>query len=59
MNAKEFFDLVANMREEQKNFFKDRSSYYLNRAKYLERQVDAEIERVRKIESGEQFLFEQ
>lgn len=49
MNAKEFFDLVAQMRKAQKDYFKTRSAAYLEMSKGLERQVDAEIARVDKV----------
>lgn len=46
MNAKEFFNLVMRMREAQKEYFKTRSSLDLRQAKTLEKEIDAEIERV-------------
>lgn len=46
MNAKEFFDLTARMREAQKRFFKSRSSLDLRESKKLEAEIDAEIKRV-------------
>lgn len=46
MNAKEFFDKVALMRKMQKEYFKTRSSLDLRQAKTLEKEIDAEIERV-------------
>lgn len=46
MNAKEFFNLVMRMREAQKEYFKTRSSLDLRQARRLQKQVDAEIERV-------------
>ena len=46
MNAKEFFNLVMRMREAQKKYFKTRSSLDLRQAKTLEKEIDAEIERV-------------
>lgn len=49
MNAKQFFDLVSQMRKAQKDYFKTRSAAYLEMSKGLERQVDNEIERVRRI----------
>jgi len=57
MNAKEFFDLVVEMRRRQKIFFGDRCKYNCDRAKYIERKVDAEIDRVEKILSGEPSIF--
>lgn len=50
MNAREFFELTAQMREAQRNFFRNRQSQaYLDHAKRLERMVDAEILRVRAV----------
>ena len=49
MTAKEFFELVVEMRYAQKNFFKTRNQGYLDRSKNLEKQVDNEIERVQKL----------
>lgn len=49
MNAEQFFRLVESMRKAQKNYFKMRITKYLNDSKQLERQVDAEIERVNNI----------
>ena len=49
MNHKEFFYLVANMREAQKAYFKNRQQNVLRAAKKLEQEVDEEIARVRAI----------
>lgn len=49
MNARQFFDLVANMRQAQKDYFKSKSADDLNRLKELQRLVDAEIARVKAI----------
>lgn len=49
MNAKQFFDLVSEMRSSQKEYFKTRSSQSLQKSKELEKKVDAEIERVNNI----------
>ena len=59
MNAKEFFGLVSDMREKQKEYFRTRSSSVLSESKTLERRVDDEIRRVRQIltEQQEQKLF--
>lgn len=46
MNAKQFFDLVAQMREAQKQYYKERTRVNLNTAKDLEKAVDNEINRV-------------
>lgn len=49
MKAEEFFWLVARMRETQRDYFDLREQKILRSARMLERQVDAEIERVKKI----------
>lgn len=49
MNAREFFYLVANMREAQKNYFATREQKVLRAARKLENEVDAEIARVKDI----------
>jgi hypothetical protein len=49
MNAKEFFGLVKEMRIQQKQYFKTRSSDVLRKSKALEKRVDDEIERVEKV----------
>lgn len=49
MNAKEFFSLVKEMRLQQKEYFKTRSSDVLKKSKALEKRVDDEIERVEKV----------
>lgn len=60
MTAKEFFDLVSEMRKNQKDYFKARASESLRKSKELEKQVDDEIERVIKILSDKQMkLFEE
>lgn len=46
MNAREFFDLVVEMRKQQKLFFAIRNNDVLNESRRLERAVDAEIKRV-------------
>ena len=59
MTAKYFFDLVSEMRKNEKDYFKTRSSESLRKSKELEKQVDDEIERVSKILSDKQMkLFE-
>lgn len=47
MDAKSFFELVANMRQAQQRWYEYHTYNYLGKAKHLEKQVDAEIERVR------------
>lgn len=49
MNAKEFFYLVAEMREAQKAYFKNRDHNVFRAARKLENEVDKEIRRVRDI----------
>lgn len=49
MNAREFFYLVAQMREAQKNYFSTRDRVVFRAARKLENEVDREIERVRLI----------
>lgn len=49
MNAREFFDLVSEMRKAQKDYFKTRRTGSLNLSKQLEKQVDDEIQRVNDI----------
>ena len=49
MNAKEFFDTVSRMREKQKAYFHTRSNRALTESRELERIVDGEIARVKKI----------
>ena len=46
MNAREFFDKVAEMRNAQKEYFKSRDKAALDEAKRLEKEIDAEIRRV-------------
>lgn len=52
MDAKQFFDLVSQMREAQKMYFKTRYSDWLQKSKALEKRIDAEISRVNKIKEG-------
>lgn len=46
MNAKEFFDKVVEMRKLQKEYFRKRDAMELKKAKEIEAEVDAEIQRV-------------
>lgn len=46
MNAKEFFDKVVEMRKLQKEYFKKRDAIVLKKAKEIEKEIDAEIDRV-------------
>lgn len=54
MNAKQFFTIVSQMRQAQKDYFKTRDKEVLNKSIKLERQVDEEIDRVNKIISNKQ-----
>lgn len=49
MNSREFFYLVAQMREAQREYFKNRDQLVLRAARKLEGEVDREIRRVREI----------
>ena len=49
MTAKGFFGLVSELRKNQKDYFKTRSTESLRKSKELEKKVDDEIERVIKI----------
>lgn len=49
MTHREFFDLVADMRRAQKEYFATRSREVLIESKGLERRVDDEISRVNNI----------
>lgn len=49
MNAREFFYLVANMREAQRNYFATRDRKIFLAARALENDVDREIQRVKTI----------
>ena len=49
MDAKEFFGRVERMHKAQKEYFRTRSGRALTESKRLEREIDAEIERVNRI----------
>lgn len=49
MNAREFFYLTANMRSAQQQYFATRKPEHLRAARRLEREVDAEIDRVKNL----------
>ena len=49
MNAKEFFDKVVQMREAQNKYFRIHTSTDLAASKKLEKEIDAEIDRVHNI----------
>jgi len=52
MNAKDFFTLVADMRQQQRDYFRTRNPRTLAESKRLEKLVDAEINRVHESISG-------
>lgn len=54
MTAKEFFYLVAQMREAQKAYFDSRDKQVFRACRALENDVDREIRRVRAIVSQQQ-----
>lgn len=47
MNAREFFYLVCQMRQAQREYFADRDQIALRKCKALEKEVDDEIYRVK------------
>ena len=49
MNARDFFYLVAEMREAQKAYFETKDRHVFRAARKLENEVDKEISRVRDI----------
>lgn len=49
MNAREFFYMVAEMREAQKAYFETKDRHVFRAARKLENDVDKEIRRVRDI----------
>lgn len=49
MTARQFFDLVSRLRAYQREYFRTRDKTALSQARELEKEVDAEIERVKKI----------
>lgn len=46
MTARDFFNLVREMREAQRSYFRTRSKDLLEKSKLLESEVDREIARV-------------
>lgn len=54
MNAREFFEKVAEMRRAQRDYFKTRDKDTLIRSKTLEKEVDDEIKRVTEILKNQQ-----
>lgn len=53
MNAREFFFLVKQMRQAQREYFKERSTVKLRAARALEGDVDREILRVMDVLDGQ------
>lgn len=53
----QFKDLVANMRQLQKRYFKERSSTILQQCKKLENDVDRALEETNKPVNNQQNLF--
>lgn len=49
MDARQFFERVKIMRHFQKEYFKTRSRTAFQQSKALEREIDAEIERVNRL----------
>lgn len=49
MNARDFFYLVAEMREAQKAYFETKDRHVFRAARKLENEVDKEIRRVREL----------
>lgn len=49
MTSREFFYLVAQMREAQRQYFKEKDQLVFRAARKLENEVDREISRVREI----------
>lgn len=49
MNARQFFDRVVMLRKFQKEYFATRSKESLHQSIALEKEIDAEIERVQNI----------
>lgn len=58
MNARQFFQLVHEMRTSQREYFRTRSKEALMESKRLEADVDAEIRRVYALQSRQPSLFQ-
>lgn len=52
MNNREFFYLVASMRDAQRSYFQTRDRAVFSKARALENEVDREIGRVKRIVEG-------
>ena len=60
MNARQFFDKVCMMRKYQKAYERNHSQLSYNQSKSIEKEIDAEIERVQNIiREREQKEYEQ
>ena len=60
MNARQFFDKVCMMRKYQKSYERTHSQLSYNQSKAIEKEIDAEIERVQNImKEREQKVYEQ
>lgn len=61
MNTRQFFDKVVEMRRLQKEYFKSRSPFVLDKSKKIEKEIDDEIKRVQAIEVAkhQRSLFDQ
>jgi hypothetical protein len=61
MNPRQFFDKVVEMRRLQKEYFKSRSPFVLDKSKKIEKEIDDEIKRVQAIEVAkhQRSLFDQ
>ena len=57
MNHKEFYDKVVAMRKAQKDYFKFRSSAYLQTSKRLEREIDDEAVLAKEERKNQPSLF--
>ena len=58
MTAKEFFDLVSQMRQAQREFFKTHNTTALQQSKDLEKLVDKEIDRVNRLTTEPELNFQ-
>lgn len=54
--AQEFFKLVKEMRDTQKQYFKTRDSNFLNKAKELEKAVDKALDEYEESKYGERLF---
>ena len=54
--AEEFFELVKEMRDTQKQYFKTRDSNFLNKSKELEKAVDKALDEYEESKYGERLF---